>query len=230
MTENATESSKGDIRTLNARQALELLDLEGLLYRTRTKAAHLGWERLVTGLNCYDALTRTGVFGSYREEFIPALASALFEQQLINVRVRSSDPEHIPAPFAQSAAFLDMTSEWINCEDLYSWYADPLLNRTLRAYPLFDSRTVSGFYRYIDLAVDIFHFFRQEDASAPSQWFAECFAHWFDDQYTEKAISHLKLVSTGSRLWEERKAALYELRRMASSYVGDPLIRITPIL
>jgi hypothetical protein len=147
MTEDGDRSlstAEDGLHLLNERQAWQLLGLDTLLFRSKRGKAKFGWERLLTGLSCYAAVRGSGVFGesvTYPQELLreisqsddarelmlkdyPVLRSLFFDQTHYNLASRPVD-----ASFAQAAAFLDIASDWITCDNLYAFLSDSSRNR-----------------------------------------------------------------------------------------------------
>jgi hypothetical protein len=92
--------------------------------------------------------------------------------------------------------------------------------------------SLEGFYKYIDLSVDIFDFISDTDFSTGARWFKECFSSWFDERRARRVLDLLYLWDEYAdprgqgHIWYRRKLAVTELSRIASGDSGE--ISVTP--
>ena len=141
----SSASAEDDLLLLNDRQAWQLLGLDTIFFRSYRRKATFGWERLFTGLSCHIAVGETGIFGrsvAYPQSLLSEILRRHDTLQLIElgrfptIRPLLSNRVHYglisrpaDASFAQAAAFLDIVSDWITCDDLYEFLSGPSRRR-----------------------------------------------------------------------------------------------------
>ncbi|WLC16297.1 hypothetical protein [Bradyrhizobium diazoefficiens] len=119
-------SEDGQLR-LNERQAWRLLDIDGLLIRFYRGSLNFGEDRLTTALRCYQAAAITGIFGShprYLHEYTSQSQRTSFPATVLD-RETLTFIEDDKSAFPKVAAFLDLVSEWVGCDDIYAFLSGP---------------------------------------------------------------------------------------------------------
>jgi hypothetical protein len=230
----ASKAAEEDLLILNERQAWQLLDLERMLGR----GAWLTHGRMLTGLGCYHCVLNGGLFGkspvNYAGDFINNYD---FEP----IELSESSPTEVP--FAVSAAFLDIVSEWINCDELFAFLRH-LPGPDIRSYDAIQRlqhralellvRAVdfrfwdysTGICQYADLSIDIHRLLVSEISISP--WFQTCLARWYEP-YGDKVVGLLRALADreakSSRRhahdvldWSERIAAVASLTLLATGH------------
>jgi hypothetical protein len=240
---------------LNRRQAWQLLDLDTLFIRSKRGTAKFGWERLLTGISCYATISRTGIFGepeSYPTGMLNEILRSSEARELLKDYpvFRSLFANEVQyslvsdGSFPRAAAFLDIASDWIRCDDLYTFLSGPsprvveigaafsYVNAMRRAlsplvYKLGDAvakeTALKGFFKYIDLSVDIFDFVMNDRGLHTGRWFMECLSSWFNERRADRVLQLLSLFdeiadpnTQEDSIWHRRRVALSELSRLAS--------------
>jgi hypothetical protein len=233
-----SSSSQENLHRLNERQAWHLLELDTLYLRLKRKEHFpLGEKRLATAAACYRAIASTGMFGEqpfYFKSCRDVFLSAGLESE--PPPISESD-----ATFAESAAFLDLVSEWVACDDIYTFLDAPdpstrpvmgLLRRLERMVTPRDRPSMSkmilngvdtaqslrGFFKYVDLSVDLRNLTRDELFPAARRWAKDCMGHWFQRRYSDRVIHLLESVLPNDGLG--RQSAVISLR----DWLDSPLL------
>lgn len=238
--------SEDEQQRLNERQALQLLDLDGLRLRLYRGTLDFGQERLATGMRCYGIIAETGLFGRkprYLTELASLPSSVLFPSfENVSISSDSDQPE-----FPLAAAFLDLVSEWISCDDIYAFLSGssgrhpttiekllmlierwvtpkrltgdngPFCQPTIGKLILSGVDTecsLRGFFRYVDLSIDLHNFVGDGDALS-RDWFALCMSQWFEDRFVEKTLAILSLFEPTTA---RRTTAVRELGLLTHRY------------
>ena len=264
--EGQSRSSSAEVTqsSLNPRQAWDLLDLDMLFLRASRDNVPFGWERFLTGLNCYALLGSTAFLGEQVPipEYVTSDRNEDARRLLDDPRFSSARYllSSIPVPasregsFAQAAAFLDMTSDWITSDDLavflsntewrelqaklkqmvrlaqYRTHAPRSIMRlpqhsifgALRifltpAFRKFDGE-INGFYRYLDLSVDLMDF--KQDGEFANQWIQSCLSFWVERNRARKVLDLVHVCMEEmqygdpkgvSEMWYRREKAVDQL-------------------
>jgi hypothetical protein len=231
------EMSSDGLHRLNERQAWQLLDIDRLFAQASREAAPLSWERAATGLVCYHTVAGTGLFGMPPLDHPRALGSLLKDKTTWDfgylLMHRGDD---LNAPFVQSAVFLDLVSEWIRCDDIYTVLSAPefpLLTRLAQeneskqdfghkdqaaVVKLVEKTTglpgfARGLYKYAELAEDLNDFCNREEFPSARRWFQQCMSFWFQDSMCERVRILLLLFEPP---WYSKTGSVRELRRLSN--------------
>ena len=233
-----SSSPEENLHRLNERQAWHLLELDTLFLQLKRRGDFpLVEKRLTTAGACYRAIASTGMFGE--RPFYLESCRELF----LSVGLDPHPPaiNENDATFAQTAAFLDLVSEWVACDDIYTFLAAPapstrpvmrLLRRLERMVTRHDRPSMSemilngvdtaqslrGFFKYVDLAVDLSNFTRDETFPSARRWAQDCMAYWFQASYSDRVIGLLDdVLSADEPGWDERRSAVTFLQGSLNS-------------
>ena len=92
----------------------------------------------------------------------------------------------------------------------------PILTKLIQR-GLADEGSLRGFYKYVDLSVDILDFISDTDFPTGTRWFKECLSSWFDELRTHRVLDLLKIwggngdPAEPNDVWIRRKLAVTEL-------------------
>ena len=216
---------------MNRRQALQSLGLDWLVYRAIHEKIPFGWDRVITGLICLELLKAAGVFGEQSDEDFLIQLSKEWRFPIAGTRysdwpgrdLRESIPSQSQVSFARAAAFLDLTSEWINCDDLHMYLERVLKNENKRHWDsnnvtmrggnittndgaklwavttLLKLQHVAGFgeanTRGFNKYLDLSTDLRifMSEQDETTEWFRKCFGPWFASPFIERTLALVSL-------------------------------------
>ena len=207
--------SDDSVARLNEQQAVQLLNIRRMLARQRWAKMPFGWERLATASCCHRALEITGLFGENVSDahFIEIFRLPYRDMlEAGNHFWFAEGRERHEASFAQSAAFLDIVSEWVRCDEIYTFLSsstasDTSLVQRLYFGPRHRVKTyergslvatrmstdpfIRGLYKYAELAESLFDLVSDEKFPFAAPWFWWCMSYWFQPKYSDQANLYL---------------------------------------
>ena len=172
-----------------------------------------GWERLATASCCYRALEVTDLFGESASDDISGAVFRLpYRNMASSVDYFWLAGGHHEASFAQSAAFLGIVSDWVRCDEIFTFLSSSTASRTSLVqrlifgprYPLkiFERGSLiaarlstdpfmRGLYKYAELAEGLFDLVSDKTFPFAVDWFCWCMSYWFQPKYSDQACRYL---------------------------------------